>query len=332
MVGEIEIDHKNFRVIAHLKPSVTIQTSEELDAEKDKMMGFATEEIRKYHFNKDHWHSNSPLCLLSKSPRDMGGREDRIKIYSMSTPVGTIVSETDKIDFFISHSWMDDAELKRRAIVTFAEKFYREKARYPTFWFDKICIDQNDSTMGIAALPININACNGILILMGRTYLTRLWCIWELYTLFTFRNKDVVKSMVTILPLCISPDEIEGLRRQLRDFKVDDAHCFDPNEELKLRYLMLDVIGKDKGTGRDKVAESIRQMNLTVDFSSASAAFHSSKDSIGEIKSHGGVKDVTLSVGTVVMTRPPGQNALRESELTRVEADRNPMNSDDAVV
>lgn len=36
--------------------------------------------------------------------------------------------------------------------------------------------------------------------------------------------------------------------KKAKKFDIDKAHCFDPNEELKLRYLMLDLIGADKVT------------------------------------------------------------------------------------
>ena len=89
-----------------------------------------------------------------------------------------IKTRFDKIDYFISHSWADDAISKCSALKNFlATKNSIRKKKY-SFWLDKVCIDQNDTTKGIEALPINIGACKKILILMGKTYMTRLWCIW----------------------------------------------------------------------------------------------------------------------------------------------------------
>ena len=43
---------------------------------------------------------------------------------------------------------------------------------------------------GISVLPINIGACSKMLILLGKTYLERLWCVWEeLFTLFTLQQR-----------------------------------------------------------------------------------------------------------------------------------------------
>jgi hypothetical protein len=87
-----------------------------------------------------------------------------------------IKTRFDKIDYFISHSWADDATSKCSALKNFLATKNRKK-KY-SFWLDKVCIDQNDTTKGIEALPINIGACKKILLLMGKTYMTRLWCIW----------------------------------------------------------------------------------------------------------------------------------------------------------
>jgi hypothetical protein len=77
---------------------------------------------------------------------------------------------------------------------------------------------------------------------MGPTYLKRLWCIWEIFTLFCFCNDELAAERIEILPLIDTNELIE----QLETFNIDEAHCFDPNEEYKLRYLMLKVIGKEK--------------------------------------------------------------------------------------
>ena len=46
-------------------------------------------------------------------------------------------------DFFISHSWSDDATLKYAKLQQVADEFEAENGRPPTFWLDKVCIDQS---------------------------------------------------------------------------------------------------------------------------------------------------------------------------------------------
>ena len=114
---------------------------------------------------------------------------------------------------------------------------------------------------------------------MGPTYLKRLWCIWEIFTLFCFCNDELAAERIEILPLIDTNELIE----QLETFNIDEAHCFDPNEEYKLRYLMLEVIGmkklkrsivklkdilkskiaKDKDKDKDKETGDIRLTTVT---------------------------------------------------------------------
>lgn len=177
--------------------------------------------------------------LFLTSPREMGNEAERSKIYSLSQPADP---RKKKIDFFISHSWLDDAKWKEEALSKFAEDFKKRHFRYPTFWFDKVCIDQNNPSDGIAVLPINIGACEGVLVLLGPTYMSRLWCIWELFSLFTFCNRELALERLKIIPVH-DGKSVVNLAEQVNNFNIDNAHCFDPNEEFKLRHLMIDVIG-----------------------------------------------------------------------------------------
>ena len=96
---------------------------------------------------------------------------ERMYDRSMPVPAG------EKIDFFISHSWHDQGAEKFAALQNLAAEFKRVHRREPTFWFDKVCIDQNRITDGLKVLPINIMACSKMLVLCGQTYPNRLWCV-----------------------------------------------------------------------------------------------------------------------------------------------------------
>ena len=80
-----------------------------------------------------------------------------------------------KIDYFISHSWSDNIDVKINKLTEFSKTFYTKHLRYPTFWIDTVCIDQTDVLKGVSVLPINVGACDKMLIVMSKTYLTRLW-------------------------------------------------------------------------------------------------------------------------------------------------------------
>eukprot|EP00937_MAST-01D_sp_MAST-1D-sp2_P002608 g2608.t1 len=156
--------------------------------------------------------------------------------------------EPHEIDFFISHSWHDDPHEKYRKLMAFAAEYRRKNGRDPTCWLDKVrcaarahrslrvhgqsicCIDQSRIMEGLSCLPVFLTACRAILLLGGSTYTGRLWCIWELYVHFVFRPH----SPISIIPL---GNEAEfSLADEVRDFDARNAHCFDPNEERRIRH------------------------------------------------------------------------------------------------
>jgi hypothetical protein len=138
---------------------------------------------------------------------------------------------------------MDDGELKRQEIIKFSEEFRRRNGRYPTFWFDKVCINMADSDdhRAITVLPVTIGACDKVLVLLSPSYLKRIWCIWELQAVFAFCLRELAVDRIVV----VDAGGGAALQRDAQTWSLDDAHCFDPNEELRLRGLA-DVIGIDR--------------------------------------------------------------------------------------
>ena len=111
------------------------------------------------------------------------------------------VKRGEIVDFFISHSWTDDAAAKWRALQLVATDFISQHKRKPTFWLDKACIDQYNVEDGLAVLPLNVMACEKMLILCGNTYPERLWCAWEICTLLSFITIEEALQQVVLVPL-----------------------------------------------------------------------------------------------------------------------------------
>mmetsp|Transcript_25986 Transcript_25986/g.57346 ORF Transcript_25986/g.57346 Transcript_25986/m.57346 type:complete len:686 (-) Transcript_25986:208-2265(-) len=170
------------------------------------------------------------------------------------------VAVGEKIDFFMNHSWHDDPEAKFAALRQIAETFRRKHGRDPTFWLDKVCIDQSCISDGLKVLPVNVMACRKVLVLFGDTYAHRLWCVWELFTLFSFAREELAAERVVILPLHRGDD----IFSQLANFKLDDAHCYDPNEEIRLRQVI-------HGVGVDRFNQGIRALAAKSALCTASA-------------------------------------------------------------
>jgi hypothetical protein len=73
-----------------------------------------------------------------------------------------------------------------------------------------------------------------MLVLMSDTYLKRLWCVWELFTLFTFSNKEIAMERLEFTNIFDSDDT-------LISFELEEAFCENPNEDLKLRSVINNI-------------------------------------------------------------------------------------------
>eukprot|EP00434_Breviolum_minutum_P037642 symbB.v1.2.033386.t1/scaffold4123.1/size58836/6 len=155
--------------------------------------------------------------------------------YELSRPVG----RGEIIDFFVSHSWSDPPARKWNALKLVAENFHASHGRFPTFWVDKVCINQRQIADGLRVLPVNVMACREVLVLCGPTYPTRLWCAWELCVLLSFMHVQEALNHVVVMPLS------EAALLQLTTFDCSVSSCYDPNEELRLRHV-IDAIGTER--------------------------------------------------------------------------------------
>ena len=150
----------------------------------------------------------------------------------------------ERIDYFMSHSWYDDADGKWNALLRSVDQFKALHGRYPTFWLDKVCIDQDSIADGLRALPVNVMSCNKMMVVLGETYTSRLWCIWELFTLLAFTDLQAALARVQVVPIA------GNTCKQLAGFQFRNAHCYDPNEEAKLRHVIVSL-------GRDTFQERV---------------------------------------------------------------------------
>ena len=133
-------------------------------------------------------------------------------------------------------------------------EFEAKRKRQPRLWLDKVCIDQENITDGLRVLVVNVMACKKVLVVCGKTYTQRLWCILELFVLFAFSDNE----KATLLRVEILPIEGDGVTRDsvlssMSNFSLGSAHCYDPNEEARLRGVM-------EAVGEDKFVERVRSL------------------------------------------------------------------------
>lgn len=191
--------------------------------------------------------------FFSESSEAQSGLLNRLtggQLFSLSRPT----RPGERIDIFMSHSWHDSSKVKWEKLKGFAEEFKLANNRYPTLWLDNVCLDQCRINEGLKALPVNLMACRSMLVLSGKTYPRRLWCAWELLTLFAFTDTSHAIERVKLVPIDETDDgQYFDALAELERFDVLNAHCYDPNEEKRLREVIAAV-------GVDRFNERIRHL------------------------------------------------------------------------
>merc|ERR1712039_781245 len=71
---------------------------------------------------------------------------------------------------------------KWEALQSWRNDFKAKRGREPKLWIDKYCIDQNNIVDSLLCLPVYLTGCWELVALCGDTYLSRLWCLIEIFT------------------------------------------------------------------------------------------------------------------------------------------------------
>eukprot|EP00929_Paragymnodinium_shiwhaense_P005590 TRINITY_DN10777_c0_g2_i3.p1 TRINITY_DN10777_c0_g2~~TRINITY_DN10777_c0_g2_i3.p1 ORF type:complete len:954 (+),score=43.96 TRINITY_DN10777_c0_g2_i3:56-2863(+) len=206
----------------------------------EEMLALAQKELRCID-----WH-NITRELMTGAICDHDAA-DISTLYELSRPV----RPGEMIDYFMSHSWHDGVEVKFARLERIVAEFELQHHRSPTFWLDKVCIDQRCLADGLRVLPVNVMACKRVLVLCGPTYPDRLWCIWEMCVVLSFVSPE--QALERLRFEVLAPDALE----RLQHFEVANARCYDPNEQVKLLQVINTI-------GAERFAEQIRQLALAL--------------------------------------------------------------------
>mmetsp|Transcript_4838 Transcript_4838/g.13521 ORF Transcript_4838/g.13521 Transcript_4838/m.13521 type:complete len:574 (-) Transcript_4838:5-1726(-) len=138
-------------------------------------------------------------------------------------------------DAFVSHSWHDDSEAKWLGMQMWRER-HRNKngGQEPTMWFDKCCIDQNNIDRDLRCLPVFLSGCKKLVVFVGPTYLSRLWCIMELFT-FTHMCRSV--DQIQFIPVVSHGSQKEDLDRimsSIENFDAGKCNCYSAADKERL--------------------------------------------------------------------------------------------------
>ena len=165
-----------------------------------------------------------------------------------SSPNPALASRAENADFgdvdaFLSHSWSDCSQSKWAALQQWRTEFKTKHFREPRVWIDKCCIDQRDIDANLMCLPVFLSGCKTILCTVGRTYLSRLWCILEIFVFFEM-GADVDRVDLRLISDkdvdgkvdadSVMQSEREGLVSAFDTFNAEQAACFDMNQRERL--------------------------------------------------------------------------------------------------
>merc|ERR1719487_2005252 len=174
------------------------------------------------------------------------------------------------IDAFISHSWSDPSDSKWDGLQSWRNAFKRRHGREPRVWFDKCCIDQMNIDDSLMCLPVHLAACKKVLMLVGQSYLTRLWCIMEIFVLIAAVNDMTRLECIALTestensPTASKAQAEEDVVSWFRSFSVSACNCYGSATRDKL----LCIIEAGCGT----LAEfDVLVRNIQLSFSAASS-------------------------------------------------------------
>eukprot|EP00931_Biecheleriopsis_adriatica_P020490 TRINITY_DN13679_c0_g2_i15.p1 TRINITY_DN13679_c0_g2~~TRINITY_DN13679_c0_g2_i15.p1 ORF type:complete len:638 (+),score=71.08 TRINITY_DN13679_c0_g2_i15:82-1995(+) len=175
---------------------------------------------------------NPTLILGDTKPEQhpqLDGAVAATELYELSHPC-----QLSECDVFLSHSWHDDKDAKWAELSRWCEDFRLDHGRSPTLWLDKVCINQSDITRDLECLPIFLAGCNNLLVLSGRTYTTRAWCILELFVYITMQAGIVDQTEPTIVLLGKNKADQEAVKKQWRSFQAQSCTCFLPRDKDRI--------------------------------------------------------------------------------------------------
>lgn len=101
-----------------------------------------------------------------------------------------------------------------------------------------------------------------MLILCGRTFPTRLWCAWEIFTALAFQTESEALKRIELVAL----DAVDlpnggwesSALNALERFNVTEATCYDPNDEVIMKKVIEAVDRSQFNSKVQRLAKSIR--------------------------------------------------------------------------
>jgi len=179
-------------------------------------------------------------CILSSdiSRKDLATSSPDPDLYSRTTK-----ARQGTCDAFVSHSWSDDEGAKWAALQRWRRSFVAEHGREPTVWVDKCCIDQHSIETDLRCLPIFLGGCKELVVLCGPSYLSRLWCVLELFTHSSMGSGTRALTLVPVLREDHHANDKMAVQKAMEEFDVMDCQCSRREDTDRIMEILLDAFG-----------------------------------------------------------------------------------------
>jgi len=126
--------------------------------------------------------------------------------------------------------------------------FEAENHRTPLVWLDKACLKQDDIARNLQVLPVSLAGCKGLLILLGDSYPSRLWCMMEL---FIFLAMGGSMEQITVadlnhkqpVELSMNVQRSDRLTKVLDNFDIKKATCYKVEDAKHLKCVVKECFG-----------------------------------------------------------------------------------------
>lgn len=121
-------------------------------------------------------------------------------------------------DAFVSHSKSDRVALKHHALQLWDANRPTSSEEPRRVWVDDLCLDHNAIVADLVCLPLFLYGCKELIALVGLSFPTRLWCIWEVFTFIQITGPGTRNIVVYELE--------EGTRPLIDEVDIFKAQCW----------------------------------------------------------------------------------------------------------
>ncbi|CAK9081057.1 unnamed protein product [Durusdinium trenchii] len=200
---------------------------------------------------------------------DLGSNQPSAELFERSVP-----ASLGSCDAFISHSWSDDPGAKWAALISWRDRFVSSRGRSPYVWFDKACIDQSDIEANLRILPVFLSGCSSLLVLCGSSFLSRLWCVLELFTFVHMGGKTYDIDCISLLLPGQEESDWNAIHVFCSQFDVRNCDCSVQADKEKILSIIQTGFGD-----MDHFNHAVRRVMRRIDGLSSHQFLFTSSDS-----------------------------------------------------